>query len=142
MKNANFIFWRKTWKNVKKKSGCEHKGVNSIFLWFFLWAQFFYNLLRKLFRCKILLYNMMENTTNITSKNIKKNCCEKCDFRCFEKGDFNRHLTARNIIQQIQQKYNRKYFIIVNVEKNMPIALPFSVRLFQLIFFMFQQLLR
>ena len=26
-------------------------------------------------------------------------------------------LTARNIIQQIQQKYNRKYFIIVNVGK-------------------------
>ena len=40
-------------------------------------------------------------------------------------------LTARNIIQQIQQKYNRKYFIIVNVGKNMLIALPFSVRLFQ-----------
>ena len=36
-------------------------------------------------------------------------------------------LTARNIIQQIQQKYNRKYFIIVNVGKNMPIALPFSI---------------
>ena len=43
-------------------------------------------------------------------------------------------LTARNIIQQIQQKYNRKYFIIVNVGKNMLIALPFSVRLFQLVF--------
>ena len=40
-------------------------------------------------------------------------------------------LTARNIIQQIQQKYNRKYFIIVNVGKNMPIALPFLLRLFQ-----------
>ena len=37
----------------------------------------------------------MENTTNITSKNIKKNFCEKCDFRCFEKGDFNRHLNSK-----------------------------------------------
>ena len=37
----------------------------------------------------------MENTTNITSKNIKKNYCEKCDFRCFKKGDFNRHLNSK-----------------------------------------------
>ena len=38
---------------------------------------------------------MMENTTNITSKNIKKFHCEKCDFRCFKKGDFNRHLNSK-----------------------------------------------
>ena len=37
----------------------------------------------------------MENTTNITSKNIKKFYCEKCDFRCFKKGDFNRHLNSK-----------------------------------------------
>ena len=37
----------------------------------------------------------MENTTNITSKNIKKNYCEKCDFRCCKKGDFNRHLNSK-----------------------------------------------
>ena len=37
----------------------------------------------------------MENTTNITSKNIKKFHCEKCDFRCFKKGDFNRHLNSK-----------------------------------------------
>ena len=37
----------------------------------------------------------MENTTNITSKNIKKFHCEKCDFRCFKKGDFNRHLNIK-----------------------------------------------
>ena len=37
----------------------------------------------------------MENTTNITSKNIKKKYCEKCDFRCFKKGDFNRHLNSK-----------------------------------------------
>ena len=40
-------------------------------------------------------------------------------------------LTAKNIIQQIQQKYNRKYFIIVSMGKNILITLPFSVRLFQ-----------
>ena len=40
-------------------------------------------------------------------------------------------LTARNIIQQIQQKYNRKYFILVNMGKNILIAFSFSVRLFQ-----------
>ena len=37
----------------------------------------------------------MENTTNITSKNIKKFYCEKCDFRCFKKGDFNEHLNSK-----------------------------------------------
>ena len=37
----------------------------------------------------------MENTTNITSKNIKKIYCEKCDFRCCKKGDFNRHLNSK-----------------------------------------------
>ena len=45
-------------------------------------------------------------------------------------------LTAKNIIQQIQQKYNRKYFIIVSMGKNILIALPLSVILFQLIFFL------
>ena len=37
----------------------------------------------------------MENTTNITSKNIKQIYCEKCYFRCFKKGDFNRHLNSK-----------------------------------------------
>ena len=45
-------------------------------------------------------------------------------------------LRAKNIIQQIQQKYNKIFSIIVNVEKNTLIAPPFSVRLFQLIFFL------
>ena len=45
-------------------------------------------------------------------------------------------LRAKNIVQQIQQKYNKIFSIIVNVEKNTLIALPFSVRLFQLIFFL------
>ena len=37
----------------------------------------------------------MENTTNITSKNIKKNDRGRCDFRCFKKGDFNEHLNSK-----------------------------------------------
>ena len=45
-------------------------------------------------------------------------------------------LRAKNIIQQMQQKYNEIFSIIVNVEKNTLIALPFSVRLFQLILFL------
>ena len=45
-------------------------------------------------------------------------------------------LRAKNIIQQMQQKYNKIFSIIVNVEKNTLIALPFSVRLFQLILFL------
>ena len=74
----------------------------------------------------------MENTTNITSKNIKKfHCVRNVTLDALRKEISTDILTARNIIQQIQQKYNRKYFIIVNVGKNMPIALPFSVRLFQ-----------
>ena len=44
-------------------------------------------------------------------------------------------IRAKNIVQQIQQKYNKIFSIIVNVEKNTLIALPFSVRMFQLIFF-------
>ena len=44
-------------------------------------------------------------------------------------------LRAKNIVQQIQQKYNKIFSIIVNVEKDTLIALPFSVRMFQLIFF-------
>ena len=52
-------------------------------------------------------------------------------------------LRAKNIIQQMQQKYNKILSIIVNVEKNTLIALPFSVRLFQVVLFLlFQQLLR
>jgi hypothetical protein len=36
--------------------------------------------------------------TNFTSKNIKKFCCETCDFKCCKKGDFSRHLlTAKHI---------------------------------------------
>ena len=46
----------------------------------------------------------MENTTNITSKNIKKFHCEKCDFRCFKKGDFNRHLNSK---KHNTTKYNK-----------------------------------
>ena len=46
----------------------------------------------------------MENTTNITSKNIKKIYCEKCDFRCFKKGDFNRHLNSK---KHNTTKYNK-----------------------------------
>ena len=42
----------------------------------------------------------------------------------------------------MQQKYNKILSIIVNVEKNVLIVLPFSVRLFQVVLFLlFQQLL-
>ena len=37
----------------------------------------------------------MENTTNITSKNIKKNYCEKCDYTWSRKSDFNKHLKSK-----------------------------------------------
>ena len=85
----------------------------------------------------------MENTTNITSKPSKNFIVRNVTLDALRKEISIDILTARNIIQQIQQKYNRKYFIIVNVGKNMPIALPFSVRLFQVVLFLlFQQLLR
>lgn len=32
--------------------------------------------------------------TSVTSKNIKIFSCEKCDFRCSKRGDFNRHLST------------------------------------------------
>jgi hypothetical protein len=36
--------------------------------------------------------------TNFTSKNIKYFICEKCDFKCCKKGDYNRHLlTGKHI---------------------------------------------
>ena len=38
---------------------------------------------------------MMENTTKNTSKYIKFFVCEKCDFRCSKKGDYNRHLNSK-----------------------------------------------
>jgi len=85
----------------------------------------------------------MENTTNITSKNIKKIYCEKCDFRCFKKGDFNRHLNSKKHNTTNTTKIQPKILHHCECGKNMPIALPFSVRLFQVVlFFLFQQLLR
>ena len=33
--------------------------------------------------------------TNFTSKNINNFYCEKCDFKCFKKGDWKRHLNTR-----------------------------------------------
>ena len=33
--------------------------------------------------------------TKNTSKNIKKFECEKCDYSCSKKGDWNRHLLTR-----------------------------------------------
>jgi hypothetical protein len=38
---------------------------------------------------------MMENTTINTSNYTKKFICEKCDFRCCKKGDYNRHLKSK-----------------------------------------------
>jgi len=36
--------------------------------------------------------------TSITSKNIQNFYCENCDFKCFKKGDWNRHvMTAKHI---------------------------------------------
>ena len=36
--------------------------------------------------------------TDFTSKNTKNFCCEKCDFKCCKKGDYNRHLmTSKHI---------------------------------------------
>ena len=69
----------------------------------------------------------MENTTNITSKPSKNFIVRNVTLDALRKEISIDILTARNIIQQIQQKYNRKYFIIVNVGKNMLIALPFSI---------------
>ena len=37
--------------------------------------------------------------TDFTSKNIKKFICEKCDFECCKKGDYNRHiLTPKHLL--------------------------------------------
>ena len=45
-------------------------------------------------------------SSNFTSKNIKKFVCEKCDFKCSKKGDFNRHLlTAKHKNQQISTNF-------------------------------------
>ena len=34
-------------------------------------------------------------STNFTSKNIKNFNCKKCDFICFKRGDYNRHILTR-----------------------------------------------
>ena len=51
---------------------------------------------------------MMENTIIKTSKYIKNFVCEKCDFRCSKKGDYNRHLQSKKhnttTTTKIQQK--------------------------------------
>ena len=51
---------------------------------------------------------MMENTIIKTSKYIKNFVCEKCDFRCSKKGDYNRHLKSKKhnttTTTKIQQK--------------------------------------
>ena len=96
MKNANFIFWRKTRKNVKKKkNGCEHKGVNSIFLWFFCEHNFLIYFCENYLdvkHCCIIRWKIQQILHQKTSK---QKYCEKCDFRCFKKGDFDRHLKSK-----------------------------------------------
>lgn len=43
--------------------------------------------------------------TKITSKNIKLFVCEKCDFECSKKGDYNRHLsTAKHTKKHLETK--------------------------------------
>jgi hypothetical protein len=48
---------------------------------------------------------MIQNDTEKTSKNIKKNIpkfyCEICDFRCFKKGDWTRHIERKKHIDNI-----------------------------------------
>ena len=48
-----------------------------------------------MFRSNFLLYYIMENTTKITSKYIRNFICEKCDFSCSKKGDYNRHIKSK-----------------------------------------------
>ena len=68
----------------------------------------FITLWKKQFRSNFLLYYMMENTIIKTSKYIKNFVCEKCDFRCSKKGDYNRHLKSKKhnttTTTKIQQK--------------------------------------
>ena len=48
-------------------------------------------------------------SSNFTSKNIKKFVCEKCDFKCSKKGDFNRHLlTGKHKNQQMSTNFTPK----------------------------------
>ena len=45
-------------------------------------------------------------STNFKSKNIKKFVCDKCDFKCSKKGDFNRHLsTTKHKNQQMSTNF-------------------------------------
>ena len=46
--------------------------------------------------------------TDFTSKNIQKFYCEKCDFKCYKKGDYNRHiLTSKHLNDN---KINKKTY--------------------------------
>ena len=69
----------------------------------------------------------MENTTNITSKNIKKFIVRNVTLDAVRKEISIDILTARNIIQQIQQKYNRMFSIRVDVVRVTTIVLLYSI---------------
>jgi hypothetical protein len=42
-----------------------------------------------------MLYYIMNNTTFISQEIPIKFCCEKCDYKCMSKGDFNKHLQSK-----------------------------------------------
>ena len=58
--------------------------------------------------------------TDITSKNTEKFVCEKCDFKCCKKGDWNRHiLTSKhiNVTSCDDLHKNTSKYTCVNCEK-------------------------
>lgn len=49
----------------------------------------------------------MKNTTNYSSKILPKFICEKCDYICCKKGDFNKHLhSIKHNTTIIQQEFS------------------------------------
>jgi len=57
-----------------------------------------------------MLYYIMNNTTNISQKVAVKFYCNKCDYKCISKGDFNKHLQSKkHNTTIIQHKISRTH---------------------------------
>ena len=99
----------------------------------FFMSIIFYCFCVKLFGRIFWLYNMEKNTTKILRNSLHDFVCKKCDYTWSRKSDFNKHLKSK---KHNTTKIQPKILHHCECGKNILITLPFSVRLFQLIFFL------
>ena len=85
---------------------------------------------------------MEKNTTKILRNSLHDFVCKKCDYTWSRKGDFNNHLKSKKHSTTNTAKIQQNILHYCECEKKTLIALPFSVRLIQVVLVLFQQLLR